>query len=157
MLQAQASIFIDSPIETVFAFVADQHNAAKWQTNILAVHRLTQDIIGVGTQHIALRSFFDAEVEVFNEVVKFELNREIRFIERSSSTEFETSYLFEPIGEATRVTNLTNVKTVDWTLLSDAEMIAALEGDFSANFEALKALLESQPPPSIPNYSAKLV
>ncbi len=41
MIDVQTSVEIDRPVEEVFAFVADQTNATRWQTGLHEVRRLS--------------------------------------------------------------------------------------------------------------------
>jgi uncharacterized protein YndB with AHSA1/START domain len=147
MIQAEASIIINRPVEEVFAFVANQHNAPQWQPTLLGVHRITEGPIGVGTKHIVVRAFMDQHLEMINEYVKFEPNQEITFTGGSDETRFATSYVFERVDGGTKITNVTHMGQNHAFKGDDQQVVRQLETDFMAAFQALKTLLENQQSP----------
>ena len=70
---------ISRPVAEVFAFVADQTNAPKWQKGLHEVRRLTEGPIGVGSQHEFVRRFAGREIASRNRFVAFEEGRYVRF------------------------------------------------------------------------------
>lgn len=145
MIQAEASIVIDRPIEDVFAFVANQHNAPQWQPTLLEVRRITDGPIGVGTRHSVVRAFMGQQMEVTNEYVKFEPNEEITFTGGDDHMRFSTSFLFERVESATKITNRTHMGQNQTFSNDDQQVVRQLEADFMAAFQALKTLLENHP------------
>lgn len=145
MIQAQASIVIQRPVEDVFAFVADQHNAPQWQPTLLAVYRLTEGPISVGTRHSVVRAFMDQQLEITNEYVRFEPNQEITFTGGDDHMRFETSYLFERSEGGTKITNHSHMAQPPIPGGDDQQVIRQLEADFMAALHALKTLLENHP------------
>lgn len=70
---------IARPVPEVFAFVADQSNAPKWQTGLHEVRRLTDGPIGVGTEHEFVRTFAGRRIASRNRFVVFEHDRYVEF------------------------------------------------------------------------------
>src|SRR5664279_4031190 len=56
LITLEKSTVIHRPSDEVFAFVADQTNAASWQSGIVEVRRLTDGPPGVGSRHIFTRT-----------------------------------------------------------------------------------------------------
>lgn len=148
MIQARASITINRPIEEVFAFVADQHNAPQWQPTLLAVHRVTDGPIGIGTKHTVKRAFMGQQMEITNEYTKFEPNREITFIGGADQMRFTTSYLFERVEGGAKITNVTHMGQNQSFNDDEQQVVRQLEADFMAALQALKTLLENHPHPT---------
>ena len=69
MIEVEQSITINRPVKEVFAFVADQRNAPRWQSGLLEVRRTTEGTLGVGTKHRFVRKFVGRRLEASNEYV----------------------------------------------------------------------------------------
>lgn len=147
MINVEDSIIILRPVEEVFAFVADQTNAPKWQDGLLEVRRITDGPIGVGTKHTAVRKFLGRRMELTNEYVAYEPNRRVAFRGDSGSMRFEVSYLTEPTANGTKVTCQMQMEQGGLFGLAEPLMAHSLKRDFAANFRDLKALLENQAVP----------
>lgn len=93
---------IDRPVEEVFAFVADQTNAPRWQTGLDEVRRLTDGPIGVGSEHEFVRVFAGRRVASRNRFVEYESGRYVAFEIPSGWITGRASYLAEasPTGGA---------------------------------------------------------
>ncbi|MBA2513779.1 MAG: SRPBCC family protein [Solirubrobacterales bacterium] len=57
MIDLETTVEISRPVTEVFAFVADQTNAPRWQGGLHEVRRLTEGPLGVGTEHEFIRRF----------------------------------------------------------------------------------------------------
>ncbi len=79
MIKVEKSIVIDRPAEEVFAFVADQTNAPRWQSGLVEVRRTTAGALGIGTQHAFVRKFMGRRLEANNEYIAYEPNETIVF------------------------------------------------------------------------------
>lgn len=79
MIDVTTTIEIARPTDEVFAFVADQTNAPRWQTGLHGVRRLTPGPIGVGSEHEFARRFAGREMTSRNRFVEFEPGRFVAF------------------------------------------------------------------------------
>ena len=86
---------IDRPVGEVFAFVADQTNAPRWQTDLHEVRRLTEGPVGVGSEHEFVRVFAGREIASRNRFVEFEPGRHVAFEIPSGWITGRASYLTE--------------------------------------------------------------
>jgi hypothetical protein len=144
MIHVEDSIIINRPVEEVFAFVADQTNGPRWQDGLLEVRRITSGPIGVGTKHTAARKFLGRKMELTNEYIKYEPNKQVTFKGESGSMRFEASYLTEPTTNGTKVISQMWMEQGGLFSLAEPMIAKNLKRDFEANFHALKALLESR-------------
>lgn len=147
MINVEDSILINCPVEEVFAFVADQTNGPQWQDGLLEVRRITSGPVGVGTKHTAARKFLGRKMELTNEYIKYEPNKQVTFKGESGSMHFETSYLTESTVDGTRLTCQMQMEQGGLFGLAEPMIAKSLKRDFAANFRPLKALLESQAKP----------
>ena len=75
----EVSALIDRSVDDVFAFVADQGNAVRWQSGLVEVRRITDGPIGVGTRHAFVRKLLGRKLEAHNEYVAYEPPRTVTF------------------------------------------------------------------------------
>jgi uncharacterized protein YndB with AHSA1/START domain len=144
MIRAEWNAIIDRPIEEVFAYVGDQTNTPAWQAGLVEVRRTTDGPIGVGTRHTFVRTFMRRRMEADNEYVAFEPNERIAFKTTSGPVRLEASYVFEPVGEGTRVTSRVEMDASGFMSLAEPLIAAGLRREMKAASRALKDLLESR-------------
>ncbi len=144
MIKVEKSTIVHRPSDEVFAFVADQTNAAAWQSGIVEVRRLTDGPPRVGSRHTFTRTLMGRRVTGENEYVAFEPGKHVAF-RTTSGPRLLASYSVTPIPEGTR---LTARMEVDFSgIMSVAEPLVgrALTRDVVANLARLTAILESTP------------
>jgi uncharacterized membrane protein len=144
MIQIEKHIIIDRPVEEVFAFVEDLRNGPQWQDGLLEVRRTTEGPIGVGTRHIAVRTFMDQRIEVSNEYIEYEPDRLIRFKSTSGPLPFQFAYLTEPAATGTLITSVMEMQPEGPSEQAEAEISASLSREMETDLSKLKALLESR-------------
>src|SRR5512133_3018254 len=119
MIKEEQSIVIARPIDEVFAFVADQMNAPRWQQGLLEVRRTSETPLGIGTKHTFVRKFMGRRLEATNEYVEYELNRKVALRSTSGPMAFEGSYLTEPADGGTRVTSRIKMQPGNFVALAE--------------------------------------
>ena len=55
MLEFENTVYIDRPVDEVFAFLSDFENIPKWNYYVLDVKQLSESPIGVGTTYHQVR------------------------------------------------------------------------------------------------------
>jgi uncharacterized protein YndB with AHSA1/START domain len=144
VINVEKSTVVRRPSHEVFAFVADQANAARWQSGIVEVRRLTDGPPAVGSRHTFTRTFMGRRVTGENEYVAFEPGKRVAF-RTTSGPRLLASYAVTAVPEGTR---LTATMEVDFSgIMSVAEPLVAraLSRDVVANLARLTSILESGP------------
>ena len=144
MITIEKSTIVHRPTDEVFAFVADQTNAALWQSGIVEVRRLTDGPPGVGSRHTFTRTLMGRRMTGENEYVAFEPGKRVAF-RTTSGPRLLASYAVTAIPEGSR---LTATMEVDFSgIMSVAEPLVAraLSRDVVGNLARLKSILESRP------------
>jgi len=144
VINLEKSTVIHRPSHEVFAFVADQTNAASWQSGIVEVRRLTDGPPGVGSRHAFTRTLMGRRMTGENEYVEFEPGKRVAF-RTTSGPRLVASYAVTAIPEGSR---LTATMQVDFSgIMSVAEPLVAraLSRDVVANLAHLTSILESGP------------
>ena len=142
MISVEKSIVIRRPVEEVFAFVADQTNAPRWQAGLLEVRRTSDGPPGAGTTHTFVRKFVGRRLEAGNEYIDYEPGRRVVFKSTSGPMQFEASYLTEPVAEGTRLTSTIEMQPKGFAGLAEPLIAASLRRDMEANLTELRDLLE---------------
>jgi uncharacterized protein YndB with AHSA1/START domain len=105
MIDLETRVEIARPVAEVFAFVADQTNAPRWQNGLHEVRRLTDGPLGVGTEHEFVRRFAGRTVATRNRFVAFEDGRYVEFEIPAGWLTGRASYLTEPSSTGTVLTS----------------------------------------------------
>lgn len=111
MISVAATVDIDRPVAEVFGFVADPANESSWHTDVVTARLEPEGPAGPGRQlHATFRSMGRTFAGVAD-VTTFETDRRIvyRFRGRTMGMEPTVSYLFEPVGDATKFTRQLDV------------------------------------------------
>ncbi|MCZ7570174.1 MAG: SRPBCC family protein [Ardenticatenaceae bacterium] len=142
MIRVEQSVTVNRPVEEVFAFVADQTNAPRWQSGLLEVRRMTDGPLGVGTQHTFVRKFLGRRLEASNEYGEYEPNKTIAFKSTSGPMDFRAGYRTEPIAGGTKLTSWIEMQPKGFAGLAEPLIAASLRRELAANLGELKELLE---------------
>jgi uncharacterized protein YndB with AHSA1/START domain len=142
MIRAEWSGIIDRPIGEVFAYVGDQTNTPAWQAGLVEVRRTTEGPIGVGTKHTFVRTFMRRRMDEDKDYIAYERNKRIAFKTTSGPVRVEASYVFESVGDGTRVTSLVQMDASRFMSLAEPLIAAGLRREMKAASRVLKELLE---------------
>jgi uncharacterized protein YndB with AHSA1/START domain len=144
VIRVEKSTIVHRPSDEVFAFVADQLNAPRWQSGIVEVRRLTDGPPGVGTRHTFTRTLMGRRMSGENEYVAFEPGKRVVF-RTTSGPRLVASYAVTPITEGTRLTTTMEVDFSGIMSLAEPLVGRALTRDVVAALARLPSILESSP------------
>src|SRR5260221_7212449 len=103
MIQNDVDIHINSPVEKVFAYLADAKNLRAWQADLIENEQLTGGPIRVGTHFREVRRTGLRHSEIQAEITVFEPNK--RFSTKTIlGPQATVSYAFDAEQEGTRIT-----------------------------------------------------
>ena len=101
-----ASTVVDRPLDAVFSWYVDDHhlNHPRWDPDI-ALTKVSDEPIGVGTVYERRNTRYDEPVEGTMEVVEFERNRVFAVLIREGGFEMPGKVTFEAVSDGqTRLT-----------------------------------------------------
>jgi len=131
---------IDRPIDEVFAFVTDQHNAPQWVSGVID----TRDVEppGLGAKATQVVKFLGRRLEITNEVVEWEPNQKYTFGTRSP---FPGSMhvTFTPRGNGTRIDAVLEGELGGLLKVAEPIMAVMARRQLASDYAKLKALLEA--------------
>jgi hypothetical protein len=144
VIRVEKSTVVHRPSHEVFAFVADQTNAARWQSGIVEVRRLTDGPPGVGTRHTFTRTLMGRRMTGENEYVAFEPGKQVAF-RTTSGPRLLASYAVTAMPEGTRLTATIEMDVSGIMSVAEPLVARALGRDVVANLARLTSILESSP------------
>ncbi len=104
MAHFQTSIVIQRPAADVFAVVANYQNSPLWVSGAMEHEKISNGPIGVGTVIRTRGHFMGQTVEATRTVTAYEPNTRYAFRSAYQQVPFTTSFVFEPLANATRLT-----------------------------------------------------
>jgi carbon monoxide dehydrogenase subunit G len=103
MAEATHFVEIATPIETVFAFIADGENCPRWRSGILDIKRVSGEGVGA-TYAQGVSGPMGRRVSADYQVTVFEPNRRIEFQTTTGPVRPHGRYDFEAVAGGTRLT-----------------------------------------------------
>lgn len=142
MIQHEVSMYLNRPVEQVFAYLIDPNNLRAWQSNLIETEQLTESPLQVGTRFREVRRMGRQATEYQAELTKFELNK--RFSTKTlTGPECTVSYSFEPKKKGTQLRYKFVLQTRGMMRILEPLIASSIKKDSRSDFETLKRLLES--------------
>ena len=149
---------VEAPIDAVFDVFSDIPRAHEMIDQIIAIEMLTDGPVGVGTRWRETRMMFKRAATEVMEVTAFEPVRSYTVGCQSCGCEYESTWRFEPDGDATHVEFEMGYRpmTVFAKLMSPLGllMMPMMKKCFENDFQALKVIAESGTKPETTNDAA---
>lgn len=142
MAHAEASITIDRPAPTVFAFVLDGTHNPLWRPTVLDIQHVTGTPDGVGAQYKqGLKGPGGRRIDGDYEITAIEPDSLIRFQVTAGPARPTGAYQFESVGNETRVTFSLDFQPRGLAKLMDSMIERTMRSEV-ATLANLKAYLE---------------
>jgi len=138
MLEFENTIYIDRPVDEVFAYLSDFENIPKWNYYVLEVRQLSESPIGVGTTYHQVRKTDEQDFRI----TEFEPNHMVAVKTLpQSSPGFERRFTLYEEGNTTRIRDEWKLDTGRPAIL---ERLAGgrVKSAVAGNLAMLKKLLE---------------
>ncbi|HEY3312894.1 MAG TPA: SRPBCC family protein [Anaerolineales bacterium] len=143
MAHAENSISIDRPVNEVFDFVADGLNNPLWRASVLDISRLPGKPDGAGAVYKqGLKGPGGGRIDGDYEIVESQPNKLIKFQVIAGPARPTGTYLFEPAGNATRLSFTLHFEPKGLARLMDPMISASMRTEV-AMLSNLKSYLES--------------
>lgn len=144
MSHAEESITINRPVEAVFDFVLDGTNNPHWRPAVIDIQKVPGKPSGVGAVYKqGLKGPGGRRIEGDYEIVECQPNASIKFQVISGPARPTGTFLFESVGNSTRLTFTLHFEPKGLTKLMGPMITRTMEGEV-ATLANLKAYLESQ-------------
>ncbi len=138
----EENIFINCPVDKVFAFTADVNNWTKWQRTATACKQTSLGQIGIGTTYSWVNKTMGLKVKTVAKVTEYELNKKWSKNIISGGTVVEDCMFFDPIEKGTKFTLRYDMKVGGFLKLLSPMIISSTRKSMKEAVNNLKNSLE---------------
>ena len=141
MIQHEVTIYVNRPVEQVFAFLMDTSKLSTWQSNLIKTEPLTAGPLRAGSRFREIRRLGRRESEIQAEITAFEPNK--RFETKTlTKPQVTVSYFFEAEAGGTRLKHKFVMLTGGLMRLLEPLIASSIKKESELDFETLKRVLE---------------
>jgi carbon monoxide dehydrogenase subunit G len=141
MINHLAKVWINRPVEEVFAFLSNKENDLKWQSGLVEVHQPDAKM-KVGTRIDEVYSFLGRRINGVLEVTEFEPGRKISTKGVSGAFPIQYTYLLEAANDGTQFSIEMEMKPEGFFALAEPIVGANLKKNMDNDVNSLKQTLE---------------
>ncbi|MGE5601938.1 MAG: SRPBCC family protein [Nitrososphaerales archaeon] len=142
MIEVEASVVIERPVEEVFAFFTDHRNDIRWQEGLLEVRVTPEGSTGIDTQVMAVRKLLNRRADSTIVICEFTPNRKEAFRTVAGSPEVSGSLVYEASGRSTVVTLRLEMQTDSFFSLPDPVVASSMRRNVATGLAEAKDWLE---------------
>jgi uncharacterized membrane protein len=135
------TITIDRPASAVFAYLAELENLPRWNYAISETRKLSEGPTGVGSRYLQVRTLPRPSEETL-EITGFEPDRRLTLRGAFGPLSGEATYVLEPAGGATSLTNAMDLDAKGALSLVAPLATARVRAAVAENLTRLKEILE---------------
>ncbi len=143
MVRAKESIFVERPIEEVFAYLTDLDRVPEWQTNVLFL-QLQSGSLRTGAKLVELRKLLGRKVESVVEVTEYEPPHRYTIKVQSGPIPFEISNVLSESDAGTRIDAVVEGEPGRFFGLVEWRVVKAVERELWNSLATLKDILEAR-------------
>ncbi len=144
MVRAEESIFVERPIEEVFAYLTDLERVPEWQTNVLFLQAQSPGGLRTGAHFVELRKFLGRKVESIVEVTEYEPPHRYTIKVQSGPIPFEISNVLSESDGGTRIDAVVEGEPGRFFGLVEWRVVKAVERELWNSLATLKDILEAR-------------
>ena len=144
MLDIQATVAINRPIEEVFEYVTNPENNTEWLSGVLNARSESRGPVAVGARSTQERQFLGQRIKTTFEVVEFVHNKKLVYKTHSGPLKFEGEITFESIEGGTEVGIVAEAETRGFFKKAEKIASGSAQRQMETDFATLKAILENQ-------------
>jgi len=144
VVRAEESIFVERPIEEVFAYLTDLERVPEWQTNVLFLQAQSPGGLRTGAQLVELRKFLGRKVESVVEVTEYEPPHRYTIKVQSGPIPFEISNVLSESDGGTRIDAVVEGEPGRFFGLVEWRVVKAVERELWNSLATLKDILEAR-------------
>jgi carbon monoxide dehydrogenase subunit G len=143
VVRAEESIFVERPVDEVFAYLTDLERVPEWQTNVLFI-QLQSGSLRPGAKLVELRKFLGRKVESVVEVTEYEPPTRYTIKVQSGPIPFEISNVLSDAGSGTRIDAVVDGEPGRFFGLVEWRVVKAVERELWNSLATLKDILEAR-------------
>jgi hypothetical protein len=142
--RAEESIFVERPVEEVFAYLTDLERVPEWQTSVLFLQLQSPGGLRAGAKLVELRKFLGRKVESILEVTGYDPPRRYAVAAQSGPIPFRISNVLTESGAGTRIDAVIEGEPGRFFGLAEWRVVKAVERELGNSLATLKDILEAR-------------
>ncbi|MDX1520381.1 MAG: SRPBCC family protein [Anaerolineae bacterium] len=143
MAKWETSIVVNRPVKDVFAFVTDPQQGSKWHRSN-EITPISDDPIKVGSRYRVTGKFLFWKFDNETVVSEYEENRIVAYQSSSGPYPFVLRYIFEPVDNGTRLTEIGEADPPALMRLAIGLFIGTAKKNGERGLQMLKSFLEAK-------------
>jgi len=143
MVKFSADLYVNRPVEKVFAWLTNAQNQAKFDKTSLAMDLLTPPPWQAGSQFRESRNLGRRKTEVLSEIIKFEANK-LFVIRSKTGPNWLGTWSFEPEKSGTRLRWTGQMTMKGFARLIEPIIARQMRSQIDEQFSALPRIIESE-------------
>jgi ligand-binding SRPBCC domain-containing protein len=143
MVKFSADLYINRPVEKVFAWLTNAQNQGKFDKTSLAMDLLTPAPWQAGSQFRELRNLGGRKTEVLSEISEFETNK-LFVIRSKTGPDWLGTWSFQPDKSGTRLRWTGQMRMKGFARLFEPIIASQIRAQIDQQFSALPRLIESE-------------
>lgn len=144
MTKVKTSVWIDRPVEDVFAYVVDPEKTAQWAGPVVEAKKTSEGPIGLGTTSSRVTQFLGRTMEATYEITAYEPNRVYADKTTSGPVPMNSQITFDSVNGGTNVTIEGELKAAGFFKLAEPILARTGSRQMETDAQTLKEILESQ-------------
>ncbi len=142
MIQHEVSVYLNQPVEHVFAFLVDTDKVTAWQANLIKLEQITEGPLRLGSRFREIRRINGRDSEIQGEITTLEPNKRLE-TKTMTQPQARVSYFLEPEQNGTRLSYKFALETHGLMRLMEPMIASSIKKDTAADFETLKRMLNT--------------
>lgn len=142
MARVDTSVFMNRPVDEVFAFVTDLQNGKMWQAGFVESQQISQGPLSIGTTFRDVREFLGRRFVSEGEVIAYQPDRRFGLKVNLGPVPFTGIFDFESDEDGTKMIFVGEGEPGFFFKLLEPVVIWAFRKRMEENFATLKEVLE---------------
>jgi len=143
MATVETSVFIERPVEQVFAYTSDPARVAEWAGPVVESKQTSPGAVGVGTTSTRVTQMLGRTMEATYEITEYEPNKAFADVTTSGPVQINSRLLFDAVDGGTKVTIIGDLEPGGFFKLAEPLILRTARRQVAADAQTLKDLLES--------------
>ena len=143
MYEFEGSIYIDRPLQDVFAVITDPTKQPQWQSSVESAEWTSNGSIGVGSTMKIVSKFLGRRMEIVFAVTAYDPPRGFNVKSLDGPYPVEVTNSVEPQGEGTLLSYTSKAEFGGFFKLAEGLAGKQINKQIDASNESLKLLMES--------------
>lgn len=143
MVKFSADLYINRPVEKVFAWLTNAQNQGKFDKTSLAMDLLTPAPWQAGSQFRELRNLGGRKTEVLSEISELETNK-LFVIRSKTGPDWLGTWSFQPDKSGTRLRWTGQMRMEGFARLFEPIIASQIRAQIDQQFSALPRIIESE-------------